>query len=100
MNQPRSMQRLQSRHERIDGVMGATQQVMGQIAQLLQQTAQLMQVVVQTNQQIVQGLQAVAQTQAQTVQALRALSGPRRRVPIRDEEGRITEAHDLPMGMQ
>ncbi len=66
------------------------QQAMQQVAQMQQQIAQM----------IAQALQQVAQTNQQVAAALSQLSAPRRRIPIRDEQGRITEAHDLPMSMQ
>jgi hypothetical protein len=47
--------------------------------------------------EVSEALSAIAKGQEQTAEALMALAAPRRRIPIRDEEGRIVEAHDMPM---
>jgi hypothetical protein len=71
------------------------QQSQQQIAQAMQEIAQQ----AQLGQRIIIALLQIAETNSQVAAALKALSAPRRRVPIRDKDGRITEAHDMPMGM-
>jgi DNA-binding protein H-NS len=72
------------------------QQSQQQIAQAMQEIAQMQ---AQLGQRIIIALLQIAETNSQVAAALKALSAPRRRVPIRDKDGRITEAHDMPMGM-
>jgi hypothetical protein len=47
--------------------------------------------------EVAEALAAIAQGQQQTAEALRALAAPRRRVAVRDDDGRMVEAHDMPM---
>jgi hypothetical protein len=47
--------------------------------------------------EVSEALSAIAKGQEQTAEALMALAAPRRRVAVRDEEGRMVEAHDMPM---
>lgn len=83
----------------------ATEQSLAQLVQLQQQSQeqiasamqQISEMQAQISQTIIQGLQTIAQGQKQLAAAI---SAPRKRVPIRDESGRITEAHDIPMRVQ
>lgn len=70
------------------------QQSQQQIAEAMQRIAEMQERLAQT---IVQGLQQIARSQQQVMMAI---SAPRRRIAVRDGEGRITEAHDVPMAMQ
>ena len=80
----------------------ATEQSLAQLVQLQQQSQeqiaaamqQISEMQAQIAQTIAQALQAIAQGQQQMV---KAISAPRRRVPVRDQDGRILEAHDIPM---
>ena len=91
--------RLESSNQLVDEVLADIEAVRQQTAHLQAMTAQLMPVVMQTNQQIVQALQDVARSNQMVSQAAAQLAAPRRRIPVRDEEGGITEAHDIPMQM-
>lgn len=75
----------------MDGALESIAQTQAQLGQALQHIAEMQQ---QFAQAIMQVLQQVAEGQQQLAQAV---SAPRRRVPIRDEGGRILEAHDIPM---
>ena len=68
-------------------------------AQMAAQQEQMGQMMAQMAQQMQQVMAAVAQSNQQIAQAVAQLAAPRRKIPIRDETGRITEAHDIPMSM-
>ena len=75
----------------MDGALESIAQTQAQLGQALQQIADMQQ---QFAQAIMQVMQQVAQGQQQLAAAI---SAPRRRVPVRDGDGRILEAHDIPM---
>lgn len=85
-----------------------TEEALAQLVQLQQQSQQQIQMAMQQigqmqqqlAQAITQALGQVAQSNQMVAAAVSALSAPRRRIPVRDAEGRITEAHDVPMSMQ
>lgn len=83
--------------EQLKKLVMLTRQSQQQLQQAMQMIAQMQQ---QIAQMIGQALQQVSQSNQQVAASLSALSAPRRRIPIRDAEGRITEAHDVPMQMQ
>ena len=87
----------QDPHEQaIQQLVQSQMQSQQQLSQAVQQISEMQARVAQA---LTQALDHVAQTNQMIAQAMQSLSAPRRRVAVRDGEGKITEAHDLPMGM-
>lgn len=69
-------------------------QLQAQFAQVIQQIGEMQ---AHVGQALTQALAQIAQSNQLIADAIQKVSAPRRRVAVRDGEGRITEAHDLPM---
>ena len=83
-------------HEQaIQQLVQSQMQSQDQLAQVIRQISEMQ---AQVAQALTQALSHVAQTNQMIAQSMQALSAPRRRVAVRDGDGNITEAHDMPMG--